>query len=410
MIAGPTAVGKTALSLRLAAALDGEIVSADSVQVFTGLDVGSSKLPESERAGIPHHMLDLLDPSLELGAGEFCDRAWAVMEDIVARGKTPVVVGGTGMYLRWLVEGKPPTPPSDPAAAAAARAAIAAAVADAEIDARATAAVSGADPEIAARAAGWRAATRLLSDAGDAESALKIAENDWYRVERALEIVTASGRPVGSFAPVAPPAFDFRCVILTRPRVALYRRVDARVEAMTRDGMLEEAAGMLEAGIAPGGSPAARSIGYRQAMEFLARRANAPIDSACSHDELIEFLEETQRATRAFAKRQFTWFRGEPEGRYVWLDASAGTPEDLEAAAMAVFRENRDAGDAGDVVSAHMRDATRGETDVETSRVLKRYSVVRTVYDDPNGEASVKTRGVVDALAKRLGGKSPDEA
>ena len=252
VIAGPTAVGKTALSLRLAAALDGEIVSADSVQVFTGLDVGSSKLPESERAGIPHHMLDLLDPSLELGAGEFCDRAWAVMEDIVARGKTPVVVGGTGMYLRWLVEGKPPTPPSDPAAAAAARAAIAAAVADAEIEARATAAVSGADPEIAARAAGWRAATRLLSDAGDAESASKIAENDWYRVERALEIVTASGRPVGSFAPVAPPAFDFRCVILTRPRVALYRRVDARVEAMTRDGMLEEAAGMLEAGIAPG--------------------------------------------------------------------------------------------------------------------------------------------------------------
>ena len=225
-----------------------------------------------------------------------------------------------------------------------------------------------------------------------------------------MEIVTASGRPVGSFAPVAPPAFDFRCVILTRPRVALYRRVDARVEAMTRDGMLEEAAGMLEAGIAPGGSPAARSIGYRQAMEFLARRANAPVDSACSHDELIEFLEETQRATRAFAKRQFTWFRGEPEGRYVWLDASAGTPEDLEAAAMAVFRENRDAGDAGDVVSAHMRDATRGETDVETSRVLKRYSVVRTVYDDPNGEASVKTRGVVDALAERLGGKSPDEA
>ena len=417
VIAGPTAVGKTALSLRLAAALDGEIVSADSVQVFTGLDVGSSKLPESERAGIPHHMLDLLDPSLEFGAGEYCDRAWAVMEDIVARGKTPVVVGGTGMYLRWLVEGKPPTPPSDPAAAAAARAAIDAVVADAETEARAAAAASGADPEIAARAAGWRAATRLLSDAGDAESASKIAENDWYRVERALEIVTASGRPVGSFAPVAPPAFDFRCVMLTCPRVALYRRVDARVEAMTRDGMLEEAAGMLEAGIAPGGSPAARSIGYRQAMEFLARRAEAPVGSACAHDELIEFLEETQRATRAFAKRQFTWFRGEPEGRYAWLDASAGTPEDLKAATMAVFREQRDAdvpGDvpAGDDVAAldFMRDTTRGETDAETSRVLKRYSAAQTVYDDPNGEASEKTRGVVDALAERLRGKLPNKA
>ena len=303
-------------------------------------------------------------------------------------------------------EGKPPTPPSDPVAAAAARAAIAAAVAAAEIEARATAAVSGADPEIAARAAGWRAATRLLSDAGDAESASKIAENDWYRVERALEIVTASGRPVGSFAPVAPPAFDFRCVILTRPRVALYRRVDARVEAMTRDGMLEEAAGMLEAGIAPGGSPAARSIGYRQAMEFLARRANAPVDSACSHDELIEFLEETQRATRAFAKRQFTWF-GRTRGTVRVVRRERGHPGRRRGGSHGgIPREQRRRGRRVSSLCA-TRPGEDGRGDV---RVLKRYSVVRTVYDDPNGEASVKTRGVVDALAERLGGKSPDEA
>ena len=109
VIAGPTAVGKTSLSLRMATALNGEIVSADSVQVFEGLDVGASKLPVHERCGIPHHLLDVADPSTEFGAGEFYTHALEAIESIVSRGKTPIVVGGTGMYLRWLISGKPPT-------------------------------------------------------------------------------------------------------------------------------------------------------------------------------------------------------------------------------------------------------------------------------------------------------------
>ena len=104
VIAGPTAVGKTSLSLRMASALNGEIVSADSVQVFEGLDVGASKLPVNERNGIPHHLLDVADPSQEFGAGEFYEHALEAIDGIVSRGKTPIVVGGTGMYLRWLID------------------------------------------------------------------------------------------------------------------------------------------------------------------------------------------------------------------------------------------------------------------------------------------------------------------
>ena len=124
VIAGPTAVGKTRLSLSVARALGGEVVSADSVQVFEGLDVGSSKLPEAEREGIKHHLLDIADPRRDVGAGEFVEKAWAAMDDVLRRGKTPVVVGGTGMYLRWLIEGKPDTPPSSPEASALARATL----------------------------------------------------------------------------------------------------------------------------------------------------------------------------------------------------------------------------------------------------------------------------------------------
>ena len=192
--------------MRLAAALDGEIVSADSVQVFTGLDVGSSKLPESERAGIPHHMLDLLDPSLELGAGEFCDRAWAVMEDIVAQGKTPSTSAARCTSV-GSSRANPPRPVRPRRRRRAARAAIAAAVADAEIEARATAAVSGADPEIAARAAGWRAATPTVADAGDAaigagKSPRTIGTGSSARWRSSPSRVRASR---GSWTPSHPP-------------------------------------------------------------------------------------------------------------------------------------------------------------------------------------------------------------
>ena len=453
VIAGPTAVGKTRLSLSVAKALGGEVVSADSVQVFRGLDVGSSKLPEDQREGIKHHLLDIADPDREVGAGEFVEKAWAAMDDAIRRGKTPVIVGGTGMYLRWLIEGKPNTPPSDPEASATAKATLRRAADEAAARAeRETREALHADDEdeldaaaaervrVAGELAGWRAAMRVLSEAGDATAATRLAQNDWYRAERALEVVTSTGKPVTAFE--APPdglpedKYDFTCVALSSPRATLYRRIDARVEEMVRDGVLAESASMLLAGIAPGSTPASRAIGYRQTMDFLARRADRletdetdeteGDDAFCSHDAFLAYVEETQRATRAFAKRQFTWFRGEKEGRYFWLDVSlAETHDALTKAVLDLFelgppptelfsvdvdvetgdaektktQERRwDAEASARLASVH--DSSRGATDHETAQELKRYAPRQTVFVDP--AASRRTRREVDALAEKI--------
>lgn len=453
VIAGPTAVGKTRLSLSVAKALGGEVVSADSVQVFRGLDVGSSKLPENQREGIKHHLLDIADPDREVGAGEFVEKAWAAMDDVLRRGKTPVIVGGTGMYLRWLIEGKPNTPPSDPEASATAKATLRRAADEAAARAeRETREALHADDEdeldaaaaervrVAGELAGWRAAMRVLSEAGDATAGTRLAQNDWYRAERALEVVTSTGKPVTAFE--APPdglpedKYDFTCVALSSPRATLYRRIDARVEEMVRDGVLAESASMLLAGIAPGSTPASRAIGYRQTMDFLARRADRletdetdeteGDDAFCSHDAFLAYVEETQRATRAFAKRQFTWFRGEKEGRYFWLDVSlAETHDALTKAVLDLFElgppptelfsvdVDVETGDAEKTKTperrwdaeasarlASVHDSSRGATDHETAQELKRYAPRQTVFVDP--AASRRTRREVDALAEKI--------
>eukprot|EP00899_Mesostigma_viride_P005982 jgi/Mesvir1/15385/Mv06576-RA.2 len=189
VIAGPTAVGKTSLSLALAKQLGGEIISADSVQVYQGMDVGSAKLPLAEREGIPHHLIDVLPPTADFSAGDFFNLARAATADVLSRGKVPIVVGGTGFYLRWYVQGKPATPRSSPAVTAAAAAALDAAMASVDP-------ILAADPESDAL---WQAAVGVLAAAGDPGTASRLSRNDMYRLRRALEIVMETGKPVGSF-------------------------------------------------------------------------------------------------------------------------------------------------------------------------------------------------------------------
>ena len=164
---------------------------------------------------------------------------------------------------------------------------------------------------------------------------------------------------------------------------------------MVRDGMLEEVAMMLGRGIAPGSTPAARSIGYRQAMDFVERRAARAGDGPCRPEELLEFVEEMQRATRAFAKRQFTWFRGERDGLYTWLDASKGTRSELDDAVAATFH-----GCDGGVSSSACSHETRGEVDAECAKELKRYAPRQTIVNTP--EVSRELCARVDELARRL--------
>ena len=414
VIAGPTAVGKTSLSLRMAQRLNGEVVSADSVQVFRGLDVGSSKLPVEQRKGIKHHLLDIADPSQDVGAGEFVDKAWRCVSDIAERGKTPIVVGGTGMYLRWLIEGKPNVPPSDPETAKKAKEILRAVVEEAEDGLNAS--ESNAKQNTYSKKSSqlksqsnpdWSAAMRYLQNAGDKTCATRLAQNDWYRAERALAVVLATGKSVTEFSPEKIPPFQFTCVVLSSSRIPLYRRVDVRVEEMVRDGILGEACDMLLSGLTPGSTPATRSIGYRQAMDFLLERvevANSENDEdtiLCSHSSFIAFIETTQKATRAFAKRQFTWFRGEKEGRYAWLDVSSVSQEELGGVVEGLFLDDGGLNDEGNNnINNPAFDQTRGEADHATSQELKRYVPKQVIFVDEH--ASFETRKAVDALVRKI--------
>jgi tRNA dimethylallyltransferase len=321
--------------------------------MYRGLDVGSGKVGAEERAQVTHHMLSALDPRSKdaaSGAGydasAYYDDAVRTIDDIHRRGRDAVVVGGAGMYLKWLTDGKPSAPGSTR-----------------ETREEAERAVS----EARARG-GWREAVALLTRAGDAETGKTLSENDWYRLTRAYEIVCTSGQGVKSFARERPEAhYDFRCFFLSSPRVELYRRIDARVEGMFVDGIMDEAAWLLDAGIAPGENIPARSIGYRQAMEYLAkaRAREIKVDKA----SLFELVHEIQALNRAYAKRQFTWFRG--ESRYAWIDTTDGR----DAIARRILSEfDRDEHRAGG--------EEIGDLSKEELNLLKRYRPELTVLSD----------------------------
>eukprot|EP01018_Ginkgo_biloba_P000811 Gb_23529 [translate_table: standard] len=328
VIAGPTCVGKTRLALELARRLGGEIISADSMQVYKGLDIGTAKTQICDRQDVPHHLLDILHPTEEYSAGKYFDDAREATANVLDKGHVPIVVGGTGLYLRWYLYGKPNVPKASYEIAT-------------EVDSELAMLQSKGD---------WDAAVQLLLKAGDS-SACDLNRNDWYRLCRGLEIMKASGIPRTSF-PVPYDSlkgqgasrisvsssdvthaedetmqgffkeldYDFLCFFLSVERIDLYRQIDHRCEEMLTGsgGLLAEASWLLDLGILPNTSCASRAIGYRQAMEYLLRCREA--GGASSEKEFYAFLSDFQKASRNFAKRQYTWFRNEP--LYQWLDAS----------------------------------------------------------------------------------------
>ncbi|CAM6111490.1 unnamed protein product [Calypogeia fissa] len=317
VISGPTGAGKSSVAIELAKRLGGEIISADSVQVYKGLDVGSAKTPVSERQGVPHHLLDIIQPTEEYSVGDFFRDAREATDTVLARGRVPIVVGGTGLYLLWYMNGRPNTPKATKEQADA------------------------VDEEMKGITGGWDAAIKYLADAGDPESAQSIARNDWYRLRRALEILKISGKPRASFPLPWMPAkesvpldetsdlkeivrtppqvdYDFRCYFLYTKRSDLYRRIDLRCEQMLTEGLLQEASWFLDLGIQPNSSPPSRAIGYRQAMEYLVTCRSA--GGVSSPKDFLTFLSGFQKASRNYAKRQLCWFRDEDKFR--WLNSS----------------------------------------------------------------------------------------
>ncbi|PKU61649.1 tRNA dimethylallyltransferase 9 [Dendrobium catenatum] len=307
VITGPTGAGKSRLALNLAKRLDGEIISADSVQIYRGLDVGSAKPTLAEQKIVPHHLINILNPSEEYSAGQFFEDARKATNEVLSKGKVPLVTGGTGLYLRWFIYGKPEVPKAS---------------VDVTYD------VCSELKHLQEKDK-WDEAVELVVKAGNSE-ARTIPLNNWYRLRRSLEIIRSSGFPPSAF--VIPyesfkkqPAFeqrwsdpaekeldyDFICLFLTSPRVDLYRAIDLRCEEMLREteGLLSEASWLLNIGLRPNMSSATRAIGYRQAMKYLLECRN--YGGRSTADNFKAFLYEFQKASRNFAKRQMTWFRSE---------------------------------------------------------------------------------------------------
>ena len=281
-VAGPTGGGKSSLALALAERFNGEIVNYDSVQLYCGFNIGSAKLPLAEQRGIPHHLIDLCAPGDVFTAGDFVEEVRALLPAISARGRIPVLCGGTGFYLRALLRGLSPGPRRD----------------------------DGLRERLAAREERRPGAIRRLLRRLDAGAAARIHANDANKSLRALELRILSGRPAGEYfseAGLAPlTGYDPLLLAVDPPREVLYANLNERCEAMWHGGLLDEVRILLAAGVSPAVKPF-ESLGYKQALRYLSA---GDITEAAA-------LEEMKIRTRQYAKRQWTWFRAEKD--VVWL-------------------------------------------------------------------------------------------
>lgn len=281
VVLGPTGAGKSGLGILLAERFGGEIVNCDSVQVYRGMDIGSAKILPGERRGVPHHLIDIAGLEEDVTAGQYSRYARRALDTIRDHGHIPVVVGGTGLYLRALLEGLSPAPQRDE-----------------ELRVRLQAAAQRR-PGIL-----YRFLRRY-----DPDAAARIHANDHQKLIRAVEL-TLLGRQPATVTQSIPrnPLQGFRVlkIGLSPERKALYRQIDARAAAMFEDGLIEETRSLLDAGVSPQ-AKALQSLGYRQAIGVL---------TGIMTREAA--LTECQTKTRQFAKRQMTWFRREPD--VYWLD------------------------------------------------------------------------------------------
>jgi len=280
-VVGPTAAGKSELSLALARALDGEVINADSMQLYQGMDIGTAKLTTSERGGIPHHLLDIWPVTQTASVSEYQVLARAVIEDIQRRGQNPILVGGSGLYVRAAID-KLQFPGTDP-------------------DLRATLEAELAEVGPA------RLHARLASV--DPAAAAAILPGNGRRIVRALEVVQLSGGPFTATLPQYESAFPTVQLGIHLPRPELDRRIAVRVGRMWDLGLVAEVRRLAAAGLREGRT-ASRALGYAQVLAFL--------DGHWSEEQA---MAQTIQATRRFARRQESWFRRDP--RVIWLDGTA---------------------------------------------------------------------------------------
>ena len=297
-IVGPTAVGKTALAIRLAQRFSGEIVNADSRQVYRYMDIGTAKPTEAERAEVPHHLLDILDPDQSFDLGSFLALARGVTREIQGRGNLPIVVGGSGEYVRALLEGwEVPQAPPDP------------------------------DFRKAKLQEAERVGTLALHQelqGVDPQRASQLDARNVRRVIRALEIYHATGVPPSQYSQRGAPMAHSLILGLTLDREELYRRIDARVERMVAEGLVDEAQWLQDMGYPLGNGPLA-SVGYLEMGQYLDDEVT-----------LTEAMQRTKFHTHRLARRQYTWFKLD-DPRIHWLDVA---DPHLEEQAINLVRTN----------------------------------------------------------------------
>ena len=281
VLCGPTASGKTALGVELALLTGGEVVSADSMQLYRGMDIGTAKPTAEEMRGVPHHMLDVAGPEEDYSVARYVREASACVDRILSRGKLPILVGGTGLYIDNLVAGGE------------------------------FAAFSGLwreELQARARAEGLPALYRQLQEV-DPQRAEKLHPNDEKRILRALEVWYETGETITDHdrrTAALPPRYDaLRIGLDFTRREDLWRRIDRRVDQMMEQGLAEEVAGLLRQGLSPG-CTAMQAIGYKEIAAAL--RGEVPLEQA---------VEEVKLRSRQYAKRQRTWFRREPSVRWI---------------------------------------------------------------------------------------------
>ena len=302
VLTGPTAVGKTALSIRLAKALDGEIISADSMQVYRGMDIGSAKVTKKEMDGVRHHLIDVLEPEEDFNVAAFQRMAKEALEEIYSRGKLPIVAGGTGFYIQALLY---------------------------DIDFRDDTGEGPIRKELEKLAVEY---LHSLLQQADPQSADQIHPNNIKRVVRALEYFRQTGEPFSLHNQrererCSP--YHFLYYVICSDRKNLYERIDRRVDAMMADGLLGEVQALKKRGVKRG-MTSMQGLGYKEILDYL--------DGTCSLEEAVYVLK---RDTRHFAKRQITWFRREREVRWLKLEDFGG---DLDRVLQKILEDCREEG------------------------------------------------------------------
>lgn len=289
-IVGPTASGKSDLGIELALRFDGEIINCDSVQVYQGIEIATAKVPFAERRGVPHHLLDFVPPAVNFTAGAWAVAALAKLEEIEARKRLAIFVGGTGFYLRALRQPLFRSPPTD-----------------APLRSRLT--------KLRERR-GAECLHKILQRL-DPDTASRLHPRDWSRVQRALEVRLQTGAPISRQQPARPAphsaAARLHIFALSPPRAELYARINERAARHFQAGLLDEVGRLLQAGV-PAASNALGAHGYRRVVEHL--KGERTLESA---------VEQTRLDVRHYAKRQLTWFRREPGVE--WVEGFGDSPE-----------------------------------------------------------------------------------